>query len=267
MQSSMNDGAGGRRAARHWRRPLHARLRRFHMIALETGWLAATRGWKSGNGGNQGVRAIDQSASEKMRNSTSIRLRGLRREVRSAGPSAEGARGRPWHPATSSWRAARRLDTRRQARRHRVLGQDGAAVGRWTPASQSASRSQAMWIKCGARRSAPTASASSPHLRTGRRGCGTRRAGKPVGDPLRGHTSAVLSTAFSPDGKRIVTASADKTARLWDAETGEPISTPLTGHAAFCVERGVQPRRQARSSPPLRTRRRGCGKFLPTPRN
>jgi hypothetical protein len=34
------------------------------------------------------------------------------------------------------------------------------------------------------------------------------------------------SAAFSPDGKRIVTASADKTARLWNAEpskqTGEP---------------------------------------------
>jgi WD40 repeat protein len=40
---------------------------------------------------------------------------------------------------------------------------------------------------------------------------------------LGGHGSAVESAAFSPDGKRIVTASADKTARLWDAETGKPI--------------------------------------------
>ncbi len=40
----------------------------------------------------------------------------------------------------------------------------------------------------------------------------------------------MLSAAFSPDGKRIVTASADKTARLWDAETGEQIGTPLKGH-------------------------------------
>jgi WD40 repeat protein len=31
--------------------------------------------------------------------------------------------------------------------------------------------------------------------------------------------------------ERIVTASGDKTARLWDAETGKPIGEPLTGHA------------------------------------
>jgi predicted oxidoreductase (fatty acid repression mutant protein) len=48
---------------------------------------------------------------------------------------------------------------------------------------------------------------------------------------LKGHTDVVYSAAFSPDGKRIVTASRDKTARLWDAETGKPIGEPLTGHA------------------------------------
>ena len=39
-----------------------------------------------------------------------------------------------------------------------------------------------------------------------------------------------MSAAFSPDGKRIVTASMDKTARLWDAATGQPIGEPLKGH-------------------------------------
>ena len=32
----------------------------------------------------------------------------------------------------------------------------------------------------------------------------------------------MYSAAFSLDGKRIVTASDDMTARLWDAETGKP---------------------------------------------
>ena len=37
------------------------------------------------------------------------------------------------------------------------------------------------------------------------------------------HTDQVNSAAFSPDGKRIVSASDDKTVRIWNAETGEEI--------------------------------------------
>jgi WD domain, G-beta repeat len=33
---------------------------------------------------------------------------------------------------------------------------------------------------------------------------------------LKGHTGPVLTATFSPDGKRVVTASGDNTARLWD---------------------------------------------------
>ena len=43
---------------------------------------------------------------------------------------------------------------------------------------------------------------------------------------------------FSPDGTRVVTASEDRTARLWDAATGKPLGEPMkhadaVGYAAF----------------------------------
>jgi WD40 repeat protein len=40
------------------------------------------------------------------------------------------------------------------------------------------------------------------------------------------HKGAVYSAQFSPDGGRVVTASADKTARLWDASRGEAVGPP-----------------------------------------
>ena len=45
----------------------------------------------------------------------------------------------------------------------------------------------------------------------------------------QGMIDYVNSAEFSPDGKRIVTASGDNTARIWDAETGKLLHT-LTGH-------------------------------------
>ena len=52
------------------------------------------------------------------------------------------------------------------------------------------------------------------------------------------------SAAFSGDGKRVVTASDDNTARIWDAESGKEIAV-LKGHTDSVYERGVQRRRQA----------------------
>jgi WD domain, G-beta repeat len=43
-------------------------------------------------------------------------------------------------------------------------------------------------------------------------------------------TEVVLTVAFSPDGRRIVSGADDNTLRLWDANTGQPIGAPLTGH-------------------------------------
>src|SRR5262249_52746665 len=44
--------------------------------------------------------------------------------------------------------------------------------------------------------------------------------GKSLG--LLSHENAVLAVAFSPDGRRILTGSADQTAQLWDATTRQP---------------------------------------------
>jgi WD40 repeat protein len=68
---------------------------------------------------------------------------------------------------------------------------------------------------------------------------------------LQGHEDVVFSAVFSPDGQRIVTTSDDKTARIWEAATGRPLSI-LHG---IQIESTVQPlvRMASRSSPSVLT--------------
>ena len=66
----------------------------------------------------------------------------------------------------------------------------------------------------------------------GKRGCAASFSGAKLQRELfmpMGHADTVNSVAFSPDGKRIVTASEDGTAKIWDAETLLELGT-LEGH-------------------------------------
>ncbi|KIK36843.1 hypothetical protein CY34DRAFT_810907, partial [Suillus luteus UH-Slu-Lm8-n1] len=58
---------------------------------------------------------------------------------------------------------------------------------------------------------------------------------------ISGHTNGVNSVAFSPDGTRIATGSADCTVRLWDAATGQPVGEPLLGHTSLVTSISFSP--------------------------
>jgi WD40 repeat protein len=47
---------------------------------------------------------------------------------------------------------------------------------------------------------------------------------------LEGHSDLVISVAFSPDGKQVVSRSGDTTVRPWNAVTGAAVRT-LNGHS------------------------------------
>ena len=46
---------------------------------------------------------------------------------------------------------------------------------------------------------------------------------------LTGHEGEISKITFNPQGSRILTASSDKTSRLWDVESGECLQV-LEGH-------------------------------------
>ena len=55
--------------------------------------------------------------------------------------------------------------------------------------------------------------------------------GQQIGQPWTGHTNYIRSLSLSPNGLILASASRDKTVRLWNATTGDPI-----GHLQYDVE-------------------------------
>jgi WD40 repeat protein len=84
---------------------------------------------------------------------------------------------------------------------------------------------------------------------------------------LSGHRDAVWSAAWSPDGQRLATASADYTAKIWDAGTGKELLT-LTGDGGpvFSVAWSPDGKRLATASADhtAKIRDAGTGKVLLT---
>ncbi len=56
-----------------------------------------------------------------------------------------------------------------------------------------------------------------------------------------GHKGLVNAVAVTPDGKRIVSGSGDKTIRVWDLEAGAPIGSPIEGHEGWVNTIAVTP--------------------------
>ena len=81
---------------------------------------------------------------------------------------------------------------------------------------------------CEARCSARTARGSSPAVRRDGEGVG-RADGHAPARTEGPHGPGAVARAFSPDGTRIVTASDDETAKVWDARTARAL-LELKGH-------------------------------------
>ena len=205
------------------------------------------------------------AVGRRQRRPSSARPCATRRAVQSAAFSPDGARvvtasgdrtARLWDAATGDALGRAAAATRSRCGRaafspdgsaggHRLRGRHGAAVGRGHRRRDRRAAARARGSGA-VRRLQPGRGAGGHRLR--------RRHGAAVGRGQRRRRSArrcagtrswVRSAAFSPDGTRVVTASDDRTARLWDAATGARARRRCMRHEERCAVRRLQPGRDA----------------------
>ncbi|KAF8720827.1 hypothetical protein RHS02_08964, partial [Rhizoctonia solani] len=65
--------------------------------------------------------------------------------------------------------------------------------------------------------------------------------GTPAASPLQGHTKAVRSVVFSPDGTLLLSGSEDMSVRVWRVSDGSAVTAPFRGHTDTVQSVAVSP--------------------------